>query len=54
MNNIIGLLTTGLMYDMAKDHGAYMVVVEHRYYGESIPNGLVVKIWVNRGLFLKY
>lgn len=30
-------LHTGLMYDMAKKNGAYMVLPEHRYYGQSIP-----------------
>lgn len=38
MDVTLDYLQAGLMYDMAQEMGAYMFLLEHRYYGESVPN----------------
>lgn len=34
----LGYLNYGLMAKIANDSGAYMALLEHRYYGDSVPN----------------
>lgn len=39
LESVLGYLYTGLMYDIANQTGAAMYILEHRFYGESVPNG---------------
>lgn len=41
LDNHLGILYSGLMHDMAQETKGVMLVVEHRYYGDSVPNKLV-------------
>lgn len=37
--NEVSYVFTGLAYDMANQTGAALFMLEHRYYGDSSPNG---------------
>lgn len=39
IENILSYLYTGLAVDLAKQNGAALYMLEHRYYGSSFPSG---------------